>query len=175
MRAKMELPPWAVSVEQTHQPVIGSSLWLACCAAGNGGQNAQRYCMQGNIAADLRARKVRNFHNNRNWLEDRHGNHASLSADVLKAANAKILDVNDTSIGRQRRRNVVIWHMKRGRVNKDIFKVFICRSKCNIDTTKIKAIKIIIHLIGGRGKLNAIFLIRQCLNSTHSLGSDGLN
>ena len=89
VEAMIELPPWAVSAEQAHQPLMGSSLGLALCPAGSGVQNAQRHCTQGNMAADL----CSNFHYDRNWLEDRHGNHASPCADDLKATDTKILDV----------------------------------------------------------------------------------
>ena len=49
------------------------------------------------------------------------------------------------------------------------------KSRCNIYTAKIKAIYVIADFIGGRGELNSIFMIRQCLNSTHSLSSYCLN
>jgi hypothetical protein len=53
VEAMMELPPWAVSTEQAHQPLTRSSLGLALCPAGSGVQSAQRHCTQGNMAADL--------------------------------------------------------------------------------------------------------------------------
>ena len=173
-----------------HQHWMNSSLWLASCPAGNGGQSAQKCCKQDNRAVDrynVLSREVGNLHDHRNRLRDGpyesirvhtrtirvHSDHTS--TNILVSANTKIANVHNMVVCRQRRGNIMIGHMNRSPVDKDMFKLFIRRSWFNINTAKIKTIEVISHLVGGSGKLNAIFMVRQRLNSRDPLCTNGLN
>jgi hypothetical protein len=122
-----------------------------------------------------RAQKVGNFQLRRYGLQNGHGYHASPGTDVLKTTNTKILNVDNTSKWRQEGKEIFIWHMKRSPINKDLYKLLICRRWCNINTTKRKAIDIVSYFIRGRGKLNTVFVVRQSLDSTHPLSPNGLD
>jgi hypothetical protein len=126
------------------------------------------------LVAD-RAREVHNLNDHRYLSKKRHDDHVGPSANVLIALNAKITKSNYTAIRRQRRRDIIIRHMERSPVNKDISEVLICRGWCDVYTTKIKTIKVISHLVGGRGELDPILMVRQCLNSRDPVSTNGLN
>jgi hypothetical protein len=126
------------------------------------------------LVAD-RAREVRNLNDHRYWSKKRHDDHAGPSANVLVALNAKITNANYTAIHRQRRRDIIIRHMERSPVNKDSRELLICRGWCDVYTAKIKTIKVISHLVGGRGELDPILMVRERLNSRDPLSTNGLN